>query len=243
MTEATLYMVGGAVRDMIMGNPNPKDIDFSVEAKSFNHMRQWLIEKGFEIFAESPKYFTIRARAPRSGFTFAGKKYEGITFDFALCRTDGEYKDGRHPESVEVGTIHTDLSRRDFTMNAIAMDASGDFLDPFNGREHIEELGGWIRCVGSTERLQEDGLRIMRALRFSVQLGFTLESAIHCFLVSDEALDALRKIDPDRIRAEILKMTKIDSFATMELLTQYSAIGKYIFSETGLWLEPTSAKK
>lgn len=240
-TEVSLYLVGGCVRDMIMGNPNPKDVDFAVEAKSFDHMRQWMVERGFHIHAETPKYFTLRAKAPKSGFSFAGRDYSGKDFDFALCRTDGEYKDGRHPDSVEVGTIHTDLSRRDFTMNAIAMDASGAFLDPFGG---VEDIGTrTIRCVGSVERLVEDGLRVMRALRFAIQLDFFLDEEVIEFLDSMASVMALHNVDPQRIQQEMTKSMRINTYATMGLLYEYPMIAKYIFNETGIWLKPTDEKR
>lgn len=243
MTQATLYMVGGAVRDLIMGNENPKDIDFACEAKSFDHMRQWMVERGFHIHAETPKYFTIRAKAPKSGFTFAGRDYSGMSFDFALCRTDGEYKDGRHPDSVEVGTIHTDLSRRDFTINAIAMDSSGAFLDPFGGRDDIQSGGGLIRCVGGIERLEEDGLRVMRALRFAVQLGFGFDADVNEFLMHGNAVTALKSIDPQRIQQELVKAMKINTLETLRVLGDYDHIARYIFNETGIWLKPTDEKR
>lgn len=241
MTQATLYMVGGAVRDLIMGNDNPKDIDFAVEAKSFAHMRQWMDERGFDVHIETPKYFTIRAKAPRSGFMFAGRDYSGKSFDFALCRTDGEYLDGRRPEAVEVGTIETDLSRRDFAMNAVAMDRKGQYLDPFGGQAAIEHEE--INCVGSTERLTEDGLRVMRALRFHVQLGFTFDLDVYSFLRSEAAVEALRVTENDRIRQELHKALKIDTGRTLHILYRFPKLTKYIFEETPIWLKPTDEKK
>src|SRR4051812_9903063 len=113
MADAKIYLVGGAVRDKIM-NITPKDLDYSIECESFDAMRQYIIDRGGTIFLETPQYFTIRAKVPELGAA-----------DFVLCRRDGMYKDNRRPETVEVGTIFDDLARRDFTMNAIAIDEQG----------------------------------------------------------------------------------------------------------------------
>lgn len=236
--DVRLFLVGGAVREIVRGFPEKvKDWDFAVEADSFIGMRDWLKTNGFEIFLETPQYFTIRARAPREGFTFAGMDMAGRTFDFALCRTDGEYSDGRRPDEVAVGTIESDLSRRDFTMNAIAMDASGKLVDPFRGQQDI--LREEIRCVGSVERLREDSLRMLRAIRFSVQLGFDLDTDIHNFLVLYTNSLLLENVSQERIREELAKCFRIDTLTTLGLLSIYHWISVQIFSEENMWLMPT----
>jgi tRNA nucleotidyltransferase (CCA-adding enzyme) len=127
------------------------------------------------------------------------KHYEITTF-----REDGQYKDGRRPSSVRFALhIEDDLSRRDFTMNAIAFNQARGFVDPFNGRRDIEKK--IIRCVGRAVcRFNEDALRMMRALRFAAQLGFDIE---------DETLEAITSlhdnmkwISPERIREEFVKL-------------------------------------
>ena len=112
---------------------------------------------------EQPEYLTIRAKVPGIG-----------PADFVLCRKDGSYRDGRHPESVAVGTLHDDLARRDFTMNAIAKDEDGKIIDPFGGIGAIEI--GIIECVGQARmRMEEAQLRLLRAIRFAVtkQMGLS----------------------------------------------------------------------
>lgn len=244
MKDINLYMVGGAVRDLIR-DVQSKDIDFAVEANSFDHMREWLIRNNFTIFAETPKYFTLRARAPKNSFTFAGKDMTSETFDFTLCRTERDYTDGRHPDVVEMGTIYDDLSRRDFTMNAVAIAQDGTVIDPFGGVEDIEMDGGFglIRCVGSIDRLKEDGLRILRAIRFFVQLGFSMDGDIDDFLRTEEAVNALRTISIDRIRDEMHKAFKANSFLAMDTFNDYREISELIFKEKGVWLRPTTEKK
>lgn len=199
-------------------------------------MRDYLIENGFEIFLETPQYFTIRARAPKDNYTFAGIDMTGKTFDFTLCRSEGEYSDGRHPDEVQVGTITQDLSRRDFTMNAIAMDASGRLIDPFAGERDIKE--GLIRCVGTTERLREDSLRMLRAIRFAIQLDFNLSNDIVGFLYDPNNVPLLDNVSQERIREELTKCFKADTLETLYYLQSYHALTASIFSKD-MWLLPT----
>lgn len=235
--QVSIYLVGGAVREIVRGFPEKvKDWDFAVEAESYTAMRDWLKEYDFEIFVETPQYFTIRARAPK-GYEFAGIDMTGKTFDFALCRSDGEYSDGRRPDEVTVGTLEQDLSRRDFTMNAIAMDASGTLIDPFGGSEDIKEK--LIRCVGGVERLREDSLRMLRAMRFAIQLDFELDNEVWAFLYHDPNAKLLDNVDENRIRDELTKCFRISTSRTLGLLRDFRAIQTYIFKETDIWLMPT----
>lgn len=231
------YLVGGAVREIIRGFPEKvKDWDFAVEATSFDEMRFWLKINGFEIFLETPQYFTIRARAPKDTYTFAGLDMTGKTFDFTLCRSEGEYSDGRHPDAVQVGTIKEDLARRDFTMNAIALDAAGGIIDPFGGAEDIKN--GLIRCVGTTERLREDSLRMLRAIRFAIQLDFNLSNDIVGFLYDPNNVPLLDNVSEERIREELTKCFKADTLETLYYLQSYHALTASIFSGA-MWLLPT----
>jgi tRNA nucleotidyltransferase (CCA-adding enzyme) len=237
-TPVKAYLVGGAVREIVRGFPEKvKDWDFAVEAESFDAMRNWLELAGFEIFLETPQYFTIRARAPKDYYSFAGLDMTGRTFDFTLCRSEGEYTDGRHPDSVQVGTIKEDLARRDFTMNAIALDAAGGIIDPFGGAKDIKD--GLIRCVGTTERLREDALRMLRAIRFAVQLDFTLSSDITQFLYDPNNVPLLDNISEERIREELTKCFKADTLETLYYLQSYHALTSSIFGGKKMWLLPT----
>lgn len=127
MSSIKFYQVGGSVRDSFIGLKS-KDIDYAVEAPSFDAMREAIKERGGEIFLETPQFLTIRANVPGMG-----------ACDYVLCRKDGEYVDGRRPETVTAGTILDDLARRDFTMNAIAIAEDGTILDPFDGRKDISQ--------------------------------------------------------------------------------------------------------
>lgn len=235
--EVKIYLVGGAVREIVRGNPDKiKDWDFAVEAESYEKMRDWIKYQGFEIFVETPQYMTIRARASKQ-FIFAGLDMSGRTFDFALCRTDGEYSDGRRPDSVEVATLETDLSRRDFTMNAMAMGEDGKIIDPFGGQQDIKQ--GLIRLVGGVERLKEDPLRMLRAIRFSIQLDFYMDDEIWTFLYNPNNTSLLESVDENRIRDELTKCFKLSTIDTLHTLQGLYSIQQYIFEETKIWLEPT----
>lgn len=145
-----IYQVGGSVRDKFL-DIKSNDIDFAVEANSYDIMYKYL-EKNYIIVFENKKFFTVKVR---------GKN--GLYYDFVLCRKENSYSDGRHPDLVKMGTIIDDLARRDFTMNAIAIDDQGTIIDPFGGQDDIANKV--IRCVGSTDRLLEDSLRLIRAIR------------------------------------------------------------------------------
>lgn len=242
MTEINLYLVGGAVREIVRGSAaTVKDWDFAVEAPSFTAMRDFLKENDFEIYLETPQYLTIRARAPKDGFLFAGLDMSNKTFDFTLCRTETDYTDGRHPDLVEVGTIEQDLARRDFTMNAIAMPASGPLIDPFGGVEDIRDKV--IRLVGGEERLREDSLRMLRAVRFSVQLGFRLQADLFEFLHDGKHKYLMDVISRDRIRDELHKAFKINTLETLEVLGWFHWMIPYFFEKGDLWLEPTNKRR
>jgi len=235
--EVNIYLVGGAVREIVRGFPEKvKDWDFAIEAESFDKMRDWIKYQGFEIFVETPQYMTIRARASKP-FIFAGMDMSGRTFDFALCRTDGEYSDGRRPDTVEVANLESDLSRREFTMNAMAMGEDGKIIDPFGGQEDIRLKE--IKLVGGPERLMEDPLRMLRAIRFSLQLDFYIDDEIWAFLYKWENAVLLKKVDENRIRDELTKCFKKDTLETLRTLQGLPHLQDYIFRETNIWLKPT----
>lgn len=216
------YKVGGCVRDEIIGR-NSKDIDFSVEASSYDEMREEILRIGGTIFLETPQFLTIRAKIPGIGTT-----------DYVLCRKDGAYNDGRHPDKVEAGSIYDDLERRDFTMNAIAK-YDGTYIDPHGGIKDIAQR--IIRCVGSPEkRFTEDGLRILRAFRFAITLGFKLDKEISSFLYDSDLKGLLSGISKERIREELFKMFRADSISSFRTLDGF---GMWFLFEDDLWLKPT----
>jgi len=231
------FLVGGAVRDSIMGIKS-NDWDFSVVAPSFEAMRAELITEGFQIFVETPEFFTIRARGPK-GFTFGGMDFGTQTFDFVWARKDGPYSDGRRPDFVEPGTLLDDISRRDFSCNAIAKDSAGMLIDPFGGQEDIKRKV--IRAVGDARQriVVEDALRGMRAIRFSVTKGFAIHWNVIDVLRSDEFRLALRSISTERIQGELDKAFKVDTALTIKMLTDLRLVDT-IFGRDRLRLMTTT---
>lgn len=225
---ATFYKVGGAVRDELLGL-TAKDTDYAVEADSFDSLRAAILERGGEIFLETPQYFTIRAKVPTLG-----------ACDYVLCRRDGPYKDGRRPETVEVGTIYDDLARRDFTVNAMARTEEGDLIDPHNGLKHLMEKH--LRCVGDAKtRFTEDGLRMLRAIRFEITKGLIMDDDIvRCLSKRDFFTPRLVGVSSERIREELLKCFKHNTRETLLTLSEFESFSDYIFNYTGIWLKPTT---
>jgi tRNA nucleotidyltransferase (CCA-adding enzyme) len=209
-----IYKVGGCVRDELLGITS-KDIDYSVEAESYDAMKSYILSLGCKIYQERPEYVTIRA------------KYGKEDVDFVLCRKDGAYSDGRRPDEVTIGTIYDDLARRDFTINAIAVDEEGNYLDPFNGRKDIEDK--IIRCVGSTDRLKEDALRILRAYRFCITKGFELDHMLSEYM-GVGVYSLLENISAERITQELNKCFDHSLSKTFWVIsTRYEFFGRYLF--------------
>lgn len=227
------YQVGGCVRDSLLGIQS-KDIDYAVEAPSYEAMVAWIRQRG-KIYLEKPEFLTVRAH-------LAG----GEPADYVLCRKDGTYTDGRRPDAVEPGTLLDDLKRRDFTVNAIAFDEeTKEYIDPHGGREDLK-LGD-LRCVGKTkDRFSEDALRMLRAIRFSITKGLTMSGPILDSFYDKELLALLRdKISSDRKRDELEKCFRFSTKKTIETL-MYLGMETSLLSDIfevpsgKIWLLPTS---
>ena len=225
-----LYVVGGPIRDELLGIQS-KDIDYAVEAGSYEEMKQYLIDDGIQIFQERPQYFSLR-----------GKHHTYGAVDFTLCRKDGFYSDGRRPDDCQLGTIYDDLARRDFTVNAIAKDVlTGEILDPYNGRQDLKDSK--LKCVGNAEdRFKEDYLRILRALRFAIVKGFILDSYIDSCLKSYDIVQGLKKVSIERIYEEMTKCFEYDTYKTLNYMDHYDNIEFVIFEEMNLKLLPKIVK-
>ena len=201
------YLVGGAVRDMIMGKI-PHDYDVATDASPRNVMKLFprVIPTGIE-------HGTVTVLLM------------GYSIEITTFRTESGYSDGRHPDSIEyAATIEEDLSRRDFTMNAIAVDiAEGTIVDPFSGRRDIKAK--LIRTVGNAhDRFCEDGLRPVRALRFAAQLNFSIEKDTYLNIFEPKTLSVVSKISIERFRDEFTKM----------LASKKPSIGLKMMEETGV---------
>lgn len=187
------YLVGGAVRDMLMGK-EPHDWDVTTDATPEQVMSIFR-----KVIPTGIAHGTVTVH-------FMKNEIEVTTF-----RTESDYSDGRHPDKVEyTGNIEEDLSRRDFTINAIASYlGDGTITDPFHGRDDIKRK--IIRTVGNPlERFSEDGLRPVRAVRFSAQLGFEIERETLKAISEPEILKKTSGISLERFRDELLKLMKAE---------------------------------
>ncbi len=186
------YVVGGCVRDSLIGK-TPKDWDICTSATPMEIK---------EIFAEE-KTIDLGISHGTVALVLNGEIVEITTF-----RIDGEYSDSRRPDTVTfTSKLVEDLSRRDFTINAMAYNPRIGIVDYFNGKEDLNK--GIIRCVGDPEkRFAEDALRIMRALRFMSQLNYTIEGKT--LIAIDNNRGLLRKISPERIVVELNKLIMAD---------------------------------
>jgi len=180
------YFVGGSVRDFLLNKPI-SDVDIATSATP---------EEVKKIF---PRTVDIGIEHGTVLVLYEDKSYEITTF-----RTEGEYQDYRRPKDVAfIRNLNEDLQRRDFTMNAIAMDRKGTLIDPFNGQQAIRDKV--IVTVGSAnDRFQEDALRMMRAIRFVSQLAFSIEEKTLQSLA--KLVPLLDKIAIERKRAEFEKL-------------------------------------
>jgi len=202
------YVVGGAVRDSIMGQ-EPKDWDLATNAtpldvtEVFNLAETKVIPTGIEYGT-----VTVLMPIPQKGFDFTDLRSEEDFLEhieITTFRADQSYSDGRRPDAVTFSkTIEEDLSRRDFTCNAIAWDiVNGVFIDPYDGQTDI--ANNVLRCVGDPfVRFGEDGLRLMRAVRFGCTKNFIMDDdlmfgAIHCS-------DNIKSVSNERVRDELLKI-------------------------------------
>ena len=182
------YLVGGCVRDMVLSQkPHDEDITTSLTPEQVINLFE---SKGYEVIPTGLKHGTVTVMMD-------GEGYEITTF-----RKDGDYSDGRHPDSVEFSTdVNDDCSRRDFTFNAMYYDGK-EIIDTYGGQKDIEDKV--IRTVGDPdERFNEDALRMMRAVRFSSKLGFEITPEVTESISKNKAL--IHNISAERIYSEMTK--------------------------------------
>ena len=198
------YLVGGCVRDVLRG-VTPHDYDVTTSARP---------EETLAVFAG---YRTIETGLRHGTVTVL---IDGMPLEITTYRVDGTYADHRRPDAVRfTSSLHEDLARRDFTVNAMAYHPDRGIVDPFGGQEDLRR--GIIRAVGDPmKRFSEDALRILRALRFSARFGFQIEQETH------EAVFALAGtltlIAPERVREELLGILAADSAASV--MREYAAV-------------------
>lgn len=180
------YAVGGCVRDSLLGRePDDWDITTSARPQQVKAVFSRTIDTGIQ-------HGTVTVMLGKDG-------YEVTTY-----RIDGEYEDSRHPkEVIFTANLIEDLKRRDFTINAFAYNDRSGIVDAFEGMADLKD--GIIRCVGDArERFTEDALRMMRAVRFSAQLGYTMEAETKKAII--ELAPNLKNISAERIQVELVKL-------------------------------------
>jgi len=225
------YAVGGPVRDLLLKR-SQKDWDFATSATP---------EEIIKIFPESfydNKYGTVGIKIPASP---AGGS-DGVIFEITPFRKEGKYSDSRHPDEVAwAKTLQEDLARRDFTINAMAVtmelkknrsleknDSSITIIDLFGGQKDLQDK--IIHAVGDANtRFSEDALRLMRAIRFATQLGFTIEEKTWQAIIANSELIA--KISSERVRDELIKMLSSDYPADGVKLLYNAGLLDYILPE------------
>ena len=224
-----VFLVGGAVRDLLRGEKS-KDWDLATDAKP---------EEVIAIFK------SLRKTGPGSRFK-AGERcfvvptgikhgtvtvhYKGLGMEVTTFRSESGYSDGRRPDKVEFGvSIEADLSRRDFTMNAAAYKLpNGPLIDPYNGRDDIKKK--LIRSVGKAEeRFSEDGLRPVRAMRFTSQLDFKVDEEVLAAIPG--ALSLTSTVAAERIRDELDKIIATPRPSTALLLMEKTGLLELLIPE------------
>jgi tRNA nucleotidyltransferase/poly(A) polymerase len=239
-----LFEVGGCVRDSLIG-VHTNDIDFTFVLDDltktvddgFAEMTKFLTDNKFKIFLSTPDCFTIRAKFPK------GHTHEGLVADFVMARKEVGVIPGTRKPILELGTLHDDLVRRDFTCNAIAKDLDGNLIDPFDGQSAIQSEM-LITPLDPVDTFMDDPLRMIRALRFSITKGFTIAPKVWAAIFVPGLLDKLEEVvSVERIQAEVTKMMKHDTVATLRLLAEIDKIQprliEIMFSK-GVWLMPTT---
>lgn len=180
------YAVGGCVRDSILGRtPDDWDITTSAKPEQIKQIFRRTVDTGIQ-------HGTVTVLLDKEGF------------EVTTYRVDGEYEDSRHPKEVLfTASLEEDLKRRDFTINAMAYNETDGLVDIFGGIRDLQK--GIIRCVGNPiERFTEDALRMMRAIRFSAQLGYEIEDNTKQAI--KELAPTLRRISAERIQVELVKL-------------------------------------
>lgn len=209
------YVVGGCVRDLLM-KKQPKDWDITTNAKPEE------IQKVFTDHVYENDFGTVGIKLDSEDPALA-------IVEITPYRIEGKYTDKRHPDKIQFAEkLEDDLSRRDFTVNAIAIDANGNKVDLFEGESDTKKK--IIRTVGKPEdRFSEDALRLLRAVRFATVLGFTIEEKT--LKAIKDNTEWLRAISKERIRDELVKIIESDNAYEGILLLEETGLLQYIVPE------------
>ena len=238
-TQFEFFEVGGCVRDFFLGVKS-KDVDFVATSNTatdtpFQDMVTFLKSEGFKVWEERPEFLTVRAGVP-DGHALRKRTKDA---DFVLARKDVDCSGGRKATSVMASDLMNDLARRDFTVNAMARNATtGELVDPFGGQQDLSDKV--LRFVGNpTDRILEDGLRVLRGFRFWLTKGLMPEPASLEALMSDVAVASLGSVSSERTRDELERMFKFDTLGTLRLLEMMPRELKEVLFSNGLRLSAT----
>ena len=206
------YVVGGCVRDSILGR-EPHDWDICTSMLPGKLLVEFE-EKGYRVIPTGLQHGTITVHL------------NGSNYEITIFRRDGKYSDGRHPDTVEfTSDLIYDLERRDFTINAMAYNPEEGLVDPFNGCRDIQNR--IIRCVGNPDdRFQEDGLRILRALRFSCQLNFVIDETTGRAMLDNKEL--ISNVSMERINTEFIKIINAEYVFSFPFYSYNKIISQFI---------------
>ena len=210
------YLVGGAVRELLRGRGAVTDFDLTTSARPEETER---VFADFRLIETGLKHGTVTV------------VLDGLPLEITTFRVDGAYSDGRHPDGVAfTPSLERDLERRDFTINAMAYHPREGLIDLHGGREDL--MAGLVRCVGDPDRrFREDGLRMLRGMRFAAVLGFRLEQNTGAALLRNRAL--LDGIAQERVREELTKLLCGQNAG--RVLVEYAPVAAQVLPE----VEPT----
>lgn len=246
MENHKLYLIGGYIRDALMKKESKdkdysfvfEDVDYSIDVHTyFDEMHDILEKRGVRIYQRWEDAFIIRGR------------YEDEDVDFVMARRETYPDPNTRQPLVTIGNLHDDLERRDFTVNSMAVEEGHEIshknlIDPFGGRYDLMERT--LNCTVSLDKsFRDDGLRLIRALRFMVTKNFKVSPNLHNAMFTDDTTyyEVLSKhVSVDRINEELSKMFKYDTVRSLKILNLIKQNNLSRFFENGLWLKPTTEK-
>lgn len=209
------YIVGGSVRDIILGNLKPHDVDIATNMP----------------IEELSRLYRTYDIGKSKDFGIIVAKEGGFDFEIAQFRTDGKYFDGRRPDTVKItGSFEDDVGRRDFTINAMGLNAKGEIIDYFDGRRDIKNKV--LKTVGDPyKRFGEDYLRMMRLARFSSKLDFDIDPTTK--KAAKKLSPNILSLSPERIKEELMKSAAQsgEKFAKYINILDELKILKYVLPE------------
>lgn len=246
MKSFKFYEVGGKIRDELLGLTN-KDVDYVAvpteelfkygytAEQMFTVLLDYLHSQKFEVFLVTEDCYTIRAKFPE------GYKYQGVA-DFVMARKEVGYIPGTRTPIVKPGNLYDDLSRRDFTVNALAKDPdTGEIIDYFGGIEDLKNKV-LVTPLDPITTFNDDPLRILRGIRFAITKDFTIDIFVWKAMRDYPYKELMPVVSEERIREELYKCFKHNTLKTLNIIALIPSLRFYLFENTNLWLKPTNEK-